>query len=202
VWSFTERVGLFLELADEIDGLRMSRTGIDLSSTFHWATGEAMTGSIARVDVDDFRSFIAAWRQLVMRQEPTHLVTLLSLCSSHLTLPKLRELAALVAAHVDVVNRGGEPGGFRLSIAAGEHEYTPWEVADLVMHGSVFHRKDRAKRKILEDLQALGMLPTIDFIFRKYVIDTVEAMDSTRLLLLKAREWDALSDAAVDAAPT
>jgi hypothetical protein len=192
-WTFTERVDLFLELADELDTLRLSQTGIDMSVHFQWAIGEETTSSIGPVDRDDFRSFLAAWRQLVMRNEPTHRPTLLALCADHLRHPTLRELAKVVETHVDAVNRNEFLGRPRFTFAHGEHEYTPWEVADLVMHGSVFHKKDRAKRKVLREVDG-WMLTTLDHIFRQYVLAISDAMDSTRLILRKAKEKDALSD--------
>jgi hypothetical protein len=200
-WTFTERVELFLELADELDALRLSQSGIDMSASFHWAIGEETTASIAPVDRDDFRSFVTAWRQLVMRNEPTHLPTLLGLCADHLTHPKLRELAKLVETGVDAVNRNEYLGRPRQTFAAGEREYTPWEVADLVMHGSVFHKRDRAKRKILREVDP-WMLTMLEHIFRQYILDITEAMDSTRLFLRKAKEKDALSDEPISQGPS
>jgi hypothetical protein len=192
-WTFTERVQLLLELADELDGLRLANTGIDMSANFRWVIGEETTASIAAVDRDDFRSFVTAWRQLVMRDEPTHLPTLLALCADHLDHPKLRELAKLVEAQVQAVNRNDFLNRPRHAFSAGTHEYSPWEVADLVMHGSVFHARDRAKRKILREVEP-WMLTTIEYIFRQYILDISEAMNLTRLILLKAQEKDALSD--------
>ena len=55
-----------------MDGLRLSKTGIDLGAKIQW-DGAETTSWFAAVDNDDFRSFVTAWRQLVTRSEPTHL---------------------------------------------------------------------------------------------------------------------------------
>jgi hypothetical protein len=197
-WTFTERVDLFLELANGIDDLRLSRTGIDLGAGFDWKISESTSASISPVDRDDFRSFVAAWRQLVTRSEPTHLPTLLRLCANHLTHRTLRDLASQLLAHVDAANDNENvTDGFRMSLWAGEHQYTPWEVADLIMHGSILHSRDRAKRKILRELDP-WMLISAEHIFRRYVVGVTEAMGLARLILAKAKEKAAISDEPID----
>ena len=199
-WTFTERVDLFLELAAKVDRLRLTRTGIELSIRLEWSLGQPMSGWIADVDEDDLQSFLTAWRQLVTRSEPTHLPTILERSTTHLRHPKLRELAGLVRDRLDQVNRNAvlveERPRPALTQGEGEqeHEFSPWEVADLFMHGEVFHRKDRAKRKVLEDWTQLGFRPVAEWVFRQYLVDVTEAMANARLILLKAKEKDALSN--------
>ena len=106
-----------------------------------------------------------------MRDEPTHLRTLLALGSHHLKIEVLRELCELVGSGLSRINSNDAHGGFRLAGTAprppdlGQHEYSPWEVADLVMHGAVFHRKDRFKRELLASLDE-GSRAMLDLSFR------------------------------------
>jgi len=199
-WTFGERVAEFRDLADAIDELRLTRTGIDLGFRLAWTAGQPMTSSLADIDRDDLRSFVTAWRQLVMKDEPTHLPTLLALCSTHLAHPNLRELAVTLKDRVDLINRNeiGIEERPRAALTRGaatdQREFTPWEIADLIMHGEIFHRRDRAKKKILDDMEASGFRLVADLIFRQYIVDIVEAMDLTRLILLKAKEKAAISD--------
>ena len=196
-WTFTERVDLFLELAAEIDGLRLTNTRIDLGAHFHWAEGQDLSAELPPIDTDDFRSFVVAWRQLVTRAEPTHLRTVLALCTDHLTDPELRGRARFVLDRVDQVNRNDLPTERpRFALLAGEREYSPWEVADLLMHGAVFHRRDRTKKAIL-DVMPPAWRSFLEFIFRMYIVDITQAMDVTRWILLKAKEGNALSDAPI-----
>lgn len=98
---------------------------------------------------------------------------------------------------VDALNRNEPVHGYRTTFAIGEHEYWPRDVADLVMHGSIFHRKDRGKTKILQDVDP--WMPTmIELIFKSYVVDITEAADLTRLVLLKEQGKSAISDDAID----
>lgn len=202
VGSFTERVDLFLGLATEIDGRRLLATGIDLGARFNWVAGGQTSGHLAPLDNDDFVAFIASWRLLVMRSEPTHLATVLDLCTRHLAHPKLRELAKQVADHLGAVNRNEIPVEMRprLAFEVGGREYLPWDVADLITHGGVFHRRDRGKRAILEVLDP-GARAMIEWIFRWYTVDVLESMDLTRLILLKASGMDALSNDPIETPP-
>jgi hypothetical protein len=139
--------------------------------------------------------FVVAWRQLVTSSEPTHLPTILRMCPRHLALPTLREMAQLVFDRVEIVNRNGVPVEERprQAFKVGEREYTPWDVADLLMHGAVFHSKDRAKKALLATVDP-GTRTMLEYIFRQYVADITVLMDLTRLILVKAKEKDALSD--------
>jgi hypothetical protein len=201
-WTFTERVQDFLALAGAIENMRLIRSGIDIDVNFHWSMGQALSGSISPIDEENLRSFITEWRQLVMRDEPTHLRTILALAAHHLTIERLRDLSELVGAALGRINSNEGHDSFHLTFSGPKQghpdgaEYTPWEVADLVMHGLLLHRKDRQKRDVLAGLDP-GFQPVIDFIFRQYIIDIVQVMDSTRMILAKAVEKDAVSDVPV-----
>jgi hypothetical protein len=164
-----------------------------------------MKGWIAEVDRDDLESFLTKWRQLVTRREPAHLPSLLGEATTHLTHPKLRELAGQVKDRLDQVNRNEIPVEVRPRPAIShstvgpdgrviEREYTPWELADIFMHGEVFHGHDREKMKTLRELETSGLREVAEWIFRQYIVDVVEAMDLTRLILNKAKEKSAVSD--------
>ena len=130
-WTFTERVEDFLDLCDKLEELRLARSGFDIQANFHWSISQAMAGQISAIDQDDFRSFLTAWRQLVMRDEPTHLRALLALGSHHLKIEVLRELCELVGSGLSRINSNDDHGGLRLAFTAprppdlGQHEYSP-----------------------------------------------------------------------------
>jgi len=208
-WAFSERVEAFLDLARSIDDRRLSKAGIDLSIRLEWTLGAPMRGWIADVDRDDLESFLTKWRQLVTRKEPAHLPSLLSDATTHLTHPRLRELAGQVKDRLELVNRNEIPIEVRPRPAIShrtldadgaliEQEYTPWEIADVFMHGEIFHGHDRDKKKTLADLEASGFREVAEWIFRQYIVDVVEAMDLTRLILNKAKDKNAVSDEPFD----
>lgn len=198
-WTFTERATALLDLAAEIDTLRLGQSGIDISASFHWQLGGNLTSSIADLDNDDFRSFLTAWRQLVMRNEATHLPTILELCATHLTHPVLRDLAATVAGRLAQVNGNdtGELHRMTFTFTYGSKVYSPWELADLFMHGAIFHR-DRAKRAVLESLPP-DVLAQIEWAFRLYVDDVLGVLSLARAVLAKAVEKGYVSDQPIDA---
>ena len=107
--------------------------------------------------------------------------------------------ANLSKAHLDKVHRNNVEELQRptFTFAWNEKVYSPWDVADLFMHGAVFHGADREKRTILEAVAPAHLLQ-LEHSFRIYIVDILETMDNTRRILLKAKELSAISDAPVE----
>jgi hypothetical protein len=168
-----------------------------------------MSGWIADVDPDDLGAFLISWRQLITRKEPAHLSRLLELAMTHLKYEKLRELAAQVRDHLDLVNRNAIPIESRPRSAISrteqrpdgtkvDEELTPWEIADIFLQGEIFHGNNRERKQQLIALEASGFREVAEWIFRQYIVDIVELMGLTRLILQKAQDKDAISDEAVE----
>ena len=211
-WTFTERVDAFLNLAASIDERRLAKTGIDLSVKLQWTIGAPMTGWIAQVDRDDLEAFLISWRQLITRKEPAHLPRLLDLATTHLKHAKLRELAGQVRDQLDVVNRNAIPVESRPRQAISrteqrpdgseiEHELTPWDVTDIFLQGEIFHGNNRERKQQLNAIEASGFREVAEWIFRQYIVDIVELMGLTRLILQKAKEKEAISNDPVAQSP-
>lgn len=192
-WTFEERVDRFLALHKEMSQLRLAEDGIDLSAKFHFEAGQPWRGELAPLDTDHFRSFIVAWRQFVMRDEPVHLRTVLDLCPRHLTRPELQALAVQLRERLELINTNqGSP--IRFAFSVGGHEYTRWEVADLFMHGLIFHQRERAKADLLSSVDA-GTRAMLELQFREYVAAISELVGLTSLVLHKAVERGWIGDA-------
>jgi hypothetical protein len=212
-WTFTERVDAFLGVAAAIDDRRLTKTGIDLNVRLQWSIGAPMTGWIAQVDRDDLGAFLISWRQLITRKEPSHLPRLLDLATTHLKHEKLRELAGQVRDQLDLVNRNAIPVESRPRPAISgteqrpdgsqvDHELTPWDVADIFLQCEIFHGNNRERKQQLKDIEASGFREVAEWIFRQYIVDIVELMGLTRLILQKAEEKHAISNEPLEQPPS
>ncbi len=147
---------LYCRTCDEILECRFVK---DLPKQDHttrsWRNPDGLWDGYAPVyDRDDFRSFMAIFRKLLLNKEPTNIYQILNILSRHTSysereqLKKIRKILQKLERH-----------SFKLNLGTDDDKapYTPRQACDVILNADLFH-SDPEKQQALEKLQSFGSI--------------------------------------------
>lgn len=165
--STIENLRLFSYRTQELQQLRLVRTGMEMKFSLHWDYVSKLLGyRMTKVDEEDLRSFLLTFRQFVSKNEPIFIERIFNDCERYLKNDKLKEQIRKAREEwAHTFHRMGP-----ISMTINNKNLTGEYVLDLYINGHYFHN-DSEKAEELRCL--LG-----DFIplFRVKFLEVISAL--------------------------